>query len=51
MIGLVVFFPFVYLPGNPQIPSGRAPESWSNLLGIASMLLWIITAFAAALGA
>jgi hypothetical protein len=40
---LVVALPMIYLTGNPRIELRRAPGSWSNVVGLASVTLWGLT--------
>jgi hypothetical protein len=46
-IGLIFLLPAIYLTGNPRIEWARAPLSWSNLVGITSVLLWVSAFFTA----
>jgi hypothetical protein len=38
---LFIVLPFVYLTGNPEIQWSRAPLSWSNLVGMLNIVLWL----------
>ena len=40
---LVLLLPPIYLTGNPRIELGRAPASWSNIVGLLNMVLWGVT--------
>jgi hypothetical protein len=42
-IALIVILPVLYLTGNPRIELNRAPLSWSNLVGLLSVVLWALT--------
>lgn len=42
-IALIFVLPVIYLTGNPRIELNRAPLSWSNLVGLLSVLLWALT--------
>jgi hypothetical protein len=44
---LLFVLPFIYLTGNPRIEWARAPLSWSNLVGLTSVMLWVMAFFAA----
>ncbi len=47
-VGLMVALPVAYLTGNPVIQIRRAPLSWSNLVGLVSVMFWILTIVAIA---
>ena len=42
-IALIFVLPAIYLTGNPRIEFNRAPLSWSNLVGLLSVVLWALT--------
>ena len=46
-LALMVLLPTLYLTGNPRIELRRAPGSWSNVVGLTSVALWGLTAWAA----
>jgi hypothetical protein len=48
---LILLLPFIYLTGNPQIEWARAPLSWSNIVGLLNVLLWVMAFFAAIIAA
>ena len=41
-LALIVILPVIYLTGNPRIEFSRAPLSWSNLVGLLSVVLWAL---------
>ena len=42
-IALIFALPAIYVTGNPRIKIHRAPLSWSNLVGLLSVVLWALT--------
>jgi hypothetical protein len=42
-IALIFVLPIIYLTGNPRVEFNRAPLSWSNLVGLLSVVLWALT--------
>jgi len=46
-IVLIFVLPMIYLTGNPKIELSRAPFSWSNIVGLLNIAMWLLTGLVA----
>jgi len=42
-IALIAILHVIYLTGNSRIELNRLPLSWSNLVGVLSVVCWVLT--------